>query len=61
MKLITKISIAFAIALCWASCSDRIMPDMNNRAIGVYAGIAETRVTEAGIDDLKSGFAVYGG
>lgn len=62
MKLILKTYLTIVIIFCLASCTDKIVPDGNDHAIGMSAGIASTRVTEAGIDDLKSsGFSVYGG
>lgn len=62
MKLILKTYLTIIIFFCLASCTDKIVPDGNGNAIGMSAGIASTRVTEAGIDDLRSkGFSVYGG
>ena len=62
MKLILKTYLTIIIFFCLASCTDEIVPDGNGHAIGMSAGIASTRVTEAGIDDLKSsGFSIYGG
>lgn len=62
MKLILKTYQTIIIFFCLASCTDKIVQDGNGHAIGMSAGIASTRVTEAGIDDLRSsGFSVYGG